>query len=50
MGTAFGILGMFESIALTGFPMIASYIVESADDLSQGYKNMSLFYSILGIY
>jgi hypothetical protein len=34
MGTAFGILGMFESIALTGFPMIASYIVESADDLS----------------
>lgn len=33
MGTAFGILGMFESIALFCFPIIASKIVESADDL-----------------
>lgn len=33
MGTAFGILGMFESMALCSFPIIAGYIVESADNL-----------------
>ncbi|CAD8205877.1 unnamed protein product [Paramecium octaurelia] len=50
MGTAFGILGMFESIALSCFPIVASQIVEFADDLQIGYKNMSLFYSILGLF
>ncbi|CAD8168092.1 unnamed protein product [Paramecium octaurelia] len=49
MGTAFGILGMFESIALCFFPIIAGKIVEFADDPQIGYKNMSLFYSILGL-
>ena len=49
MGTAFGILGMMESIALALFPMIAGEIVERAENTHVGYKNMSLFYAILGI-
>ncbi|KAM3139170.1 hypothetical protein pb186bvf_008768 [Paramecium bursaria] len=49
MGTAFGILGMMESLVLFVFPLIAGKIVDLADTVSMGYKNMSLFYAIIGL-
>ena len=49
MGTAFGILGMMESLVLFIFPLIAGKIVDLADTVSMGYKNMSLFYAIIGL-
>lgn len=48
MGTAFGILGMIESVALSVFPIIAGKIVEQEHEPAYGYKNLSLFFSILG--
>lgn len=30
MGTAFGLLGMFESVALAFFPMLTGYLVETS--------------------
>lgn len=48
MGTAFGILGMMESIVLSLFPLLAAEIVARSETVQLGYKNMSLFYAIIG--
>lgn len=51
MGTAFGLLGMLESVALAFFPIIAAFIVETASDKVTGYSNVGYFFcgmSILG--
>ena len=48
MGTAFGILGTSESIALSLFPVIGSYIVTKADSIEEGFSKMSLFYAMIG--
>ncbi len=48
MGTAFGILGTSESIALSLFPIIGAQIVTKADNVEEGFSKMSLFYAIIG--
>jgi hypothetical protein len=48
MGTAFGILGTLESIALSVFPVIGSYIVTNAETIEEGFSMMSLFYASMG--
>lgn len=48
MGTAFGIMGMFESIALAMFPIIAASIVTTSENDSKGYSNVGFFYSGIG--
>lgn len=48
MGTAFGLMGMFESIALASFPLIAASIVTSAKDTETGYSNVGYFYFGMG--
>ena len=40
---------MMESLVLFVFPLIAGKIVDLADTVSMGYKNMSLFYAIIGL-
>ena len=48
MGTAFGIMGMLESIALATFPIIASSIVTSSDNDQKGYSNVGFFFAGIG--
>jgi hypothetical protein len=48
MGTAFGIMGMLESIALATFPVIASTIVTSAENDLKGYSNVGFFFAGIG--
>jgi hypothetical protein len=48
MGTAFGIMGMFESIALASFPIITSSIVSSSKDEAKGYTNVGFFFAGIG--
>jgi hypothetical protein len=48
MGTTFGILGMFESIALASFPIIASSIVTSSVNPQKGYSNVAFFFAGIG--
>jgi len=48
MGTAFGIMGMLESIALSFFPVIAATIVTSSDDEASGYSNVGFFFAGIG--
>ncbi|CAD8084472.1 unnamed protein product [Paramecium primaurelia] len=50
VGTAFGLLGMFESVALAFFPIIAGYIVEISEDPQQGYSNVGLFFSGISLF
>ena len=45
VGTAFGLLGMFESISLAFFPILAGYIVDIADEPVEGYSRVSYFFS-----
>lgn len=46
MGTAFGLLGMFESVALAFFPMIAGFLVEGAgeENEAEGYSKVGFFF------
>lgn len=45
MGTAFGLMGSLESIALAGFPLIAASIVTSAKTSEEGYSMVGYFYT-----
>lgn len=45
VGTAFGLLGMFESVALAFFPILAGYIVEISDTPEEGYSMVGFFFS-----
>jgi hypothetical protein len=49
MGTAFGIMGMLESIALSFFPVIAATIVTSSENEESGYSNVGFFFTGIGI-
>ena len=46
MGTAFGLLGMFESIALSAFPLISAAIFETyeEEDIDKATSYTSLFF------
>ncbi len=50
MGTAFGLMGMLESIAMATFPLIAASIVTSSDDEEIGYSNAGFFYFAVGLH
>ncbi|CAD8068369.1 unnamed protein product [Paramecium primaurelia] len=50
VGTAFGLLGMFESIALAFFPIIAGYIVEISENPEIGYSNVGFFFSGISFF
>ena len=45
MGTAFGLMGSLESIALATFPLIAASIVTSSRSDSEGYSRVGFFYA-----
>lgn len=49
MGTAFGIMGMLESIALATFPVIAASIVTSSESDQKGYSNVGYFFAGIGL-
>lgn len=52
MGTAFGLLGMFESVALAFFPMITGYLVETSETKNEGYSRVGYFFcgvSLIGL-
>ena len=50
IGTAFGIMQMIESVALSFFPIISSELVSGAgDDIALGYKHSSLFFVTMGL-
>ncbi|CAK74433.1 unnamed protein product (macronuclear) [Paramecium tetraurelia] len=50
VGTAFGLLGMFESVALAFFPILAGYIVELSDNPEIGYSNVGFFFSGISFF
>lgn len=45
MGTAFGLLGSLESVALATFPLVAGSIVESSSEKVDGYTRVGFFYA-----
>jgi MFS family permease len=48
-GSAFGLMFMFENLAMAVCPMISGLIVENTADGAQGYRKVSLFFLILGV-
>ena len=49
LGTAFGIMQMIESIALSFFPLISAALVQEAKSEEIGYRHSSLFFVIIGL-
>lgn len=47
-GSAFGIMLIFENFAMALCPMVSGQIVENSTSEVLGYKNVSLFFLILG--
>jgi MFS family permease len=45
MGTAFGLMGSLESVALACFPLIAASIVEAAETKEDGYSRVGYFFA-----
>lgn len=50
MGTAFGLMGMLESVALTIFPLIAANIVKASEIDEVGYSRVGLFYAGMAVF
>lgn len=49
MGTAFGLMQMIESIALSFFPLISGVLVQKAANEEVGYRHSSLFFVTIGL-
>lgn len=45
MGTAFGLMGSLESVALATFPLIAATIVEGSPTGEEGYSRVGYFFA-----
>jgi hypothetical protein len=48
MGTAFGLMGMLESMALATFPLIAASIVSTSESEEVGYSSVGFFFCGIG--